>query len=187
MAFLLPIAGAAAGAGAAGTAAVGAAAAGTAAAGISATGIASALGFAGTILSAMGSMQQAKAQQRAAEYNAKIADAEAHAEREAAGAEADDYRRKQRAARASATAERAASGIQLSGTPLLIDEDILGEIDLGAARIGHQGQTRATARENEASLERAKAKNYGKAGKLAMLTGFANAGSSLLGGARSFS
>lgn len=169
MAFLLPVAGAAAGA----------------AGGIGSIG--SILGFAGTILSAVGSMQQAKAQQRAAEYNAKMAEVEAAGERDAASAEADDYRRKQRAARASATAERAASGVQLSGTPLLIDEDILGQIDLGAARIGHQGQVRATGLENEASLERAKAKNYGKAGKLAMLTGFASAGSSLLGGARSFS
>lgn len=168
MAFLLPVAGAAGAAGGIG-------------------GIGSILGFAGTILSAVGSMQQAKAQQRAAEYNAKMAEVEAAGEREAAGAEADDYRRKQRAVRASATAERAASGIQLSGTPLLIDEDILGQIDLGAARIGHQGQTRATGLENEANLERAKAKNYGKAGKLALLTGFAQAGSSLLGGARSFS
>jgi hypothetical protein len=169
MAFLLPIAGAAGGvAGAAG-------------------GLGSILGFAGTILSAVGSMQQAKAQQRASEYNAKMAEVEAAGERDAASAEADDYRRKQRGARAGAIAERAASGVQLSGTPLLIDEDILGEIDLGAARIGHQGQTRATGLENEAKLEKAKAKNYGQAGKLSMLTGFAKAGSSLLGGARSFS
>ena len=133
------------------------------------------VGMAGTVMSAAGAMQQANAQAAAAEYNAKVADNNAKAERDAAAANAEDQRRHGSAQRATSLATRGASGVQLAGTPLLIDSNLVGEIELGAGRIGQQGEAKAIRYQNQAELDRSTAKNYKKSGSL-------SAGASLLGG-----
>lgn len=161
MAFMLPVAGAAGAAGGA------------------AGGLGSIIGLAGSIFSAMGAKAQADAQADAAEYNAEVAEIEAASERSSAAAEAEDIRRSEGRKRSTALAQRGGSGVALTGTPLLIDADILGEIDLSSARIGHAGQLRATSLENQATLDRMQASNYRKAGSI-------SAGASLLSGFGSF-
>jgi len=160
MAFLLPVIGAV----------------GTAAAGSSALAtIGTIAGIGGSVLSAVGSYQQNKSVQVSAKYNARSEEMAAAADRDAASAEAEDRRRRGSAARATALAERGASNVALAGTPLLVDEDIVGEIELDAARTLHRGEAKAIGRENQARLDRASAKSYGRAAPL-------SAGASLLGG-----
>jgi hypothetical protein len=142
-------------------------------------GLGAIVGLAGSFLSAAAAKQQADAQAEAAEYNAKMREIEAASERDTAEAKAEDFRRQEGRKRATAIAQTAASGVTLEGTPLLVDEAIVSEIELGANRLSHQGDTRATGLENQAELDRTKAKNYRKAGSI-------NAGATLLSGFGSF-
>lgn len=137
--------------------------------------IAAVASVAGSVMSAVGAMQQSRAQAASAEYNAKVSDEQAKAARDAAAVEAEDRRRAGMDQRASAIAARGASGIALAGTPLLVDEDILGRIELDAARTRHAGEAKAVQNENQARLDRFTASNYRAAGPL-------SAGASLLGG-----
>jgi hypothetical protein len=132
-------------------------------------------GIAGSVMSAVGASNQAKAQAQAANYNAQQQEIAAAGERDAAAADAEDRRRAGSAQRATAIANRGASGVALAGTPLMVDEDIVGAIELDAARTVHRGEVSATQRENQARLDRASAKGYKKAGPI-------SAGASLLGG-----
>lgn len=137
--------------------------------------IAAVASVAGGVLSGIGQMQAAKAAASADEYNAKAAEMSAKAEKDAAAAEADDKRRQLMGRRATSIAARGASGVTLAGTPLLVDEDVLGEIELDVARTGQKGAARATQLENQATLDRMTARNQRRAGPI-------SAGASLLGG-----
>jgi len=132
-------------------------------------------GVAGSVMSAIGASNQAKGQAQAADYNAKQQDIAAAADRDAAAANAEDARRRGSAARATALADRGASGVALAGTPLMVDEDVFASMELDAARIGQRGEVSATQRENQARLDRATAAGYRKSGPI-------SAGASLLGG-----
>lgn len=137
--------------------------------------IAAVAGVAGAALSGIGAYQQNKAAQASSEYNAEASEMAADAARDAAGAEAEDRRRKLMGQRATAIANRGASGVTFAGTPLLVDEDILGEIELDVMRTGQKGEARATELKNQARLDRMSAKSYGRAAPI-------SAGASLLGG-----
>lgn len=137
------------------------------------------VGLASAGVSAMGQIAAGKAQQRAAEYNAKLAENQAAAERDAAQAEASDYRRSERRGLAAGRTARLASGVTMAGSPLLVDEATTREIALGSARIGHGGMLRGNRLEEEAELDR-------MSGKAAVTESYFRAGSSLLGGAASF-
>ena len=137
--------------------------------------IAAVASIAGGVLGAVGAKQQANAAAESSRYNAKANEMAAAAERDAAAAEADDKRRKLMGQRASAIADRGAAGVAMAGTPLLVDEDILGEIELDVARTGQRGAARATQLENQATLDRMAARNYKRSGSI-------SAGASLLGG-----
>jgi hypothetical protein len=143
--------------------------------------VAMGLSAAGTVVSAIGQNNAGKAEQQAANYNARVAEMNAAAEQDRAGVEADDYRRQQSRKLASSIAARGASGVAIgSGTPLMVSEDVVREIELGASRIGHEGATKANAYRNQATLDRVSGKNARKAGRIA-------AGATLLsGGARAF-
>jgi hypothetical protein len=132
-------------------------------------------GIAGSVMSAVGASNQAKASAQAANYNAQQQEIAAAGERDAASADAEDARRKGSAARATALAQRGASGVALTGTSLLVDEDVVGSIELDASRIAHRGEVSAIQRENQAKLDRASAAGYKKSGPI-------SAGASLLGG-----
>jgi hypothetical protein len=137
--------------------------------------IAAVASVAGSALSAVGALQQSKATAAASTFNAQQADKAAKAERDAAAAEAEDKRRNLMNQRASSIAARGASGVALAGTPLMVDENVLGAIELDVARVGQRGEARAVQYENQAKLDRATARNAKRAGPLA-------AGASLLGG-----
>lgn len=133
-------------------------------------------GVLGSVLSAAGAMQQAQAQAAAAEYNQKVLENQAKQRREAAGAEAKDYRRQEHRKLSAAQTARASTGVVLSaGSPLMIDEAAVREIALGSNRNIYQGQVEGTRLENEAELEGMKADYAKQAGYIA-------AGSSLLSG-----
>lgn len=113
-----------------------------------------------------------EARAEADEFNATVAQQLAGSEIERAGAEAGDFRKAQNARRASARAVQAASGIALEGSPMMVDEAVFSEIELGAQRIVHGGNVAATRLENQARLlrrsgafERETAKNLRDAGR----------------------
>jgi hypothetical protein len=138
------------------------------------------LGMLGSIQQAKGIKAEAEANANAAEYNAKVSEINRRAEMDKGATEHDDYERKMDRERAKSIAARGASGVTLAGTPLLVDEDVVNEIALGAARSGYDSSVKATAYGNQANLDRASAKNFRSAGRTA-------AGATLLSGAaRSF-
>lgn len=86
-----------------------------------------------------GAENAAKAAEARAEadvFNAGVADRTAESVIRAGAADANDYRARQNARLASTRAVRAASGVQLTGSALLVDETLVNEIELGAERIG---------------------------------------------------
>jgi hypothetical protein len=142
-------------------------------------GVAAIFGLLGAGVSAIGSISAGKAAQDAAEYNAKVAEQQAAQERDAAQAEASDYRRSERRGQASSRVARLASGVTMAGSPLLVDEAMAREIALGSARTGYAGSVNANRYENEAELER-------MSGDAAASASYFRAGTSLLSGASSF-
>lgn len=102
------------------------------------------------VIGAVGAMQQAEAQARAAEYNAKIqernaliADQNRKAAIETADVAASDQRRDSRRVMAQMRAAYGASGLELAGSPLDVLEDTALEQELGAQRIEFEGRLRA--------------------------------------------
>jgi hypothetical protein len=147
----------------------------------------------GTALSAVGAIAQgaaaeraAEAEARAAEFNARIAEQQAAREREAAAVEAEDFRRREGAKRATARAARGASGVTMAGSPLLVDEATVREIALGSSRLINQGAVRGTRLEQDAELSRMSGRTARQRGKNARTAGFINAGTTLLSGASDF-
>ena len=138
------------------------------------SGIEAIFGLVGGIVSAMGAIQQGKAEAAAAEFNAKAAEQQAQAEREAAAAEASDFRRLEGRKVAMARAGRGATGVTMAGSPLLVDEATVREVAVGAARVSHAGAVRSNSLLNESDLYKMRADNARKASYFA-------AGTSLLG------
>lgn len=134
-----------------------------------------ALSAVGTVLSAAGSIAAGQAQAEAAEFNAEVAEQQAAAERDAAASEAKDFRRREMRQVSAARAARLATGVTLAGSPLLVDSSTVREIALGSSRLRHAGEMRGNRLDNEAQLERARAKS-------AVTASYLQAGSSLLGG-----
>ncbi len=132
-------------------------------------------GIASAGLAGVSAYQEKKAGEAAATYNAQASDMAAAAELDAAAVEAQDRRRKLEGQRATSLAARGASGVAFAGTPLMVDEDMLGEIELDIARIGQRGAAKATQYENQATLDRMTARNNRRAAPV-------SAGASLLGG-----
>ena len=129
----------------------------------------------GTGLSVAGKLAEGESEERAAKYNVEVARNQAVSEKEAAAAEAQDYRRRESRAAAASRAIRASQGVTMAGSPLLVEEDAVREAALGAARITHAGMVRATGYENDARL-------YRMRGRAARTTSYIRAGSSLLTG-----
>lgn len=77
----------------------------------------------------------------------------------------------------------AKSGVTMSGTPLLVAEDITGQSELDALTIRYNGQMRASNERFQASVAKAQASNVVKGGYMSAVgsilggvAGFANAG-----------
>ena len=133
-------------------------------------------GVLGSVVSAVGSIVQGNAAKAAAERNAENLELQAKSEREAAAAEASDYRRMERRKLSYAQAMRASQGVALgAGSPLLVTEDTVRNIALGAGRLGHAGVVKGVRLSNEAEMERYR-------GKMEQQAGYFGAGASLLSG-----
>lgn len=89
---------------------------------------------------ALGSISQGVAAQRAAEFNAQQLEQEARLARETAAQEEADFRRKARLIKGSQRAGYGAAGvISTEGSPLLVQEDFAREAELEARRIRFAG------------------------------------------------
>lgn len=132
-------------------------------------------GIFGSVLGAIGAIAQGQAEARAAEYNAELMEQQARQAREAASAEAQDFKRLEHRKLAASTAARGAMGVAQAGSPLMVDDAVVREIALGASRLTYAGQVKSTRFQNEAELERIRGKN-------AKIASYFGAGTSLLSG-----
>ena len=103
-------------------------------------------------ISAAGAIQAGKAQADAQKFNATLARQQAEREREIAGQQAADFRRRAGRRLATARALRAGSGVTIEGTPLLVQESRAADSELGARRIEASGASAATREETRANL-----------------------------------
>lgn len=140
--------------------------------------VAAGAAVAGAGVGAVGAIQQGKAAQSAAEFNAKVGMQQAGREREIAGLQAEQFSRSQQALLSRARAARLASGVSFQGTPALLDEQAVDEIAYNEALIRAGGEVKATRIEQDAALSR-----FG--GQSARMSGMFRAGGSLLQGAYS--
>ncbi len=86
------------------------------------------------------------------EHREEIARQQAKRERQAGLAEADDFRRRNSRLLATSRANRAGSGVSAMGSPLLVEETLAGEIELGALRTQNARETNRTSLLNQANL-----------------------------------
>ena len=147
-----------------------------AAAGGAASGIGTALSVIGTLAGVAGSISAGKAAENTANYNAKVAENNATAERQRAAYEASITRDRVKQVMGAQRAAAASSGLDVqSGTPVAVLGDTAksGELDVLARLYG--GESQATALQNDATMFRAQGKAQKKASMI-------NAGTSLLTG-----
>ena len=138
--------------------------------------IAIAASAAGTALSVVGSIQQGKAAQQQANYQAAVARQQAERERLIAASNEKDFRRQQSFLMAKRRAAMGASGVEATtGSPLLVSEDFAGETELQALRIRNTGEVGYTRLQQQAGL-------YELSGANARRAGYFRAGSALLSG-----
>lgn len=131
----------------------------------------------GAVTSAVGVIQQGRAAQSQANFQAGIARQQAERERQQAASDEDEFRRRQSRVLAARRAALGASGVEAAaGSPLLVSEDFAGEVELNALRIRSGGELRATRAEQQADLLRLK-------GRQARTAGFVRGGSLLVSGA----
>jgi len=127
-------------------------------------------------IGAAGAIHQGKATQAAAEFNAATLTQQAAREKEIAELQANQFSQAQQRLRSGMLAKRVASGVQITGSPLLVDEDAVDEIAFNEALIRAGGEVKATRLQQQADLERF-------SGGSARISGMFRAGGSLLQGA----
>lgn len=140
------------------------------------SGIAGALSVLGTLAGVVGSVASGVSANNVAQYNAKVAENNAKAERERAAYEAGITRDRVRQVVGAQRAAGAASGLDItSGTPVAVlgDSAKAGELDV-LSRL-YSGESAAIAYQNDAERMRAE-------GRAQQTAGFINAGTSLLSG-----
>lgn len=135
----------------------------------------------GTVISAVGSMQQGRAQQQAANYEASQLEQNAQQERAASQRQAMEQRRQGRLAQSRGLALAAASGAGASDPGVL---DIMGDIDAEgeyrALTALYEGEERARGRQTQANLRRYEGKAAKRAGNMqAMSTVLSSGGKTL--------
>lgn len=129
-----------------------------------------------TTVSAVAQVQRGQQQKKMANFQAAQADADAHAEVEAGQVRADKVRKQLKAARGAAATDFAASGVKIgTGTPLVIDQEIVDDNEENALQEILYGSRKGTRLEQEASGLRL-------AGKNAEREGFMGAAGSVLSG-----
>ena len=139
-------------------------------------GVETVLAIAGAGLAAGGSLFKGQATKQAADYNAAVDNQRSAEEIDQANASTQDYVRKGSDTETSAVASQGATGVTGSGSPLMVDEDTVRQVALGAARTLQGGELRAGRLQDDATLQRMKGDN-------AVTASYLDAGSSLLTGA----
>lgn len=134
------------------------------------------MGIAGSVMSAGGSLFKGQATKQASDYNAAVDNQRSAEEIDQANASTQDYIRKGSDTETSAVASQGATGVTGSGSPLMVDENTVRQVALGAARTLQGGQLRANRLQDDATLQRMKGDN-------AVTASYLDAGSSLLTGA----
>ena len=129
----------------------------------------------GGIMGAKGMNNAERALQRVAEYNAQVAEREAVVLARAKAAEETNLRRQSDRLIATQTVATAASGIEMSGSPLQAVADTYFNTEKEAAKIQYASSIEQMAKQSQASLTRAE----GRAQATALRT---QAQQSLLGG-----
>lgn len=112
----------------------------------------------GGVMSYKGSMAQARQQQQIAEYNAKLAENEAII---AARAKVDEEERLRKQSERLAGTQRvttAASGIEMSGSPLQALADTYFSMEKDALRIQYASDIEQTQKQSEATMARLEGK-----------------------------
>lgn len=140
--------------------------------------IAAAASAAGTVVSAVGAIQQGNAAKAAAQYNATVARQNAEAARADAAANAARQERAARIRRGQNIAAAAASGVALEGSVLDIMEDNAIEEELDRLTILQRGEVDAAGLLAGAGMQDIR-------GRAAQRAGFMSAGATLLSGASS--
>lgn len=131
-----------------------------------------------TAVTAYGMYQQGQQQKAAGKYNAKVAENQATAAKQAAAVREEQHRERVRRLAGTQRAVSGASGIEEAGSPLLVMADTLEQAELDAQRIRYGGEVSATGFESQARLARFQGDQAARAGTI-------GAGSTLLSGAAS--
>jgi len=130
----------------------------------------------GAALSAASAIQQGQIASKQANAQAALMQQQADRVIEIGKQDEEDYRRKASREMASRRAILGGSGVEIgSGSPLLVSEDMAGEIELQARRLRAGAGAEATNLRNQAALTR-----WG--GQAEKRSSFVRAGASLLGG-----
>lgn len=131
-----------------------------------------------TAIGVYSAYQQGQAQQKAAKDNAKAAENQATATRNAAMVREQQHRERIRHLAGTQRAVAGASGLEEAGSPLLVMADTLEQAELDAQRIRYGGEVSATGFEAQSRLSRFQGDQASRAGMI-------GAGSTLLSGAAS--
>lgn len=147
----------------------------TSGAGLAAAGLGDvALAAAG--LGAAGAIREGQSRKMAADFNASVQRQMAEREEAIGKLSAEQFSRDASRNLATTRVARLASGVTMSGTPLLVDEAAVDEIAFNEALIKQGAEVKATRLRQQAELDQ-----FG--GRSARLSGMFRAGSSLLEGA----
>jgi hypothetical protein len=137
-----------------------------------AQGISLVSGIAGTAMSAGTEAGQFEEKAAVDLFNAKVAEQEARSEMETAEGDAIDFRRAQSARVAASRAVAAGSGFTLEGSPIMVDQAALAEIELGVQRVLHTGRSKAAALRTESTLLKRRAQTSRTSAGLTRQAGF---------------
>jgi len=113
-----------------------------------------------------------------ADYNAKVAEQNALAEKDKASYDENIHRDNVRKLLSTQRALYGKSGVDMTGSPLLVMEDTAAKSEIDALAIRHGGDIAAAQQRSAATLSKMRGKN-------AQTAGYIGAGSSLLSGASS--
>ena len=116
-------------------------------------------------------------------YNSKLAERRAEAERKQAILEAKQHRRKSKQLLARQKSLIGASGVEMEGSPLLVAEDTAGQLAIEEAQIRQMGIRRVGAFKSQSVLDTLSAASAKSRGDSAYKAGLLGAGSSILSGA----
>lgn len=140
--------------------------------------IAAAAAVASAGVGTAGAIQSGKSQEDMAEYNAAVATEDAKAAKYKAGYDEQAHRDQVRKTLSAQRAAYGASGVDMTGSPLLVMEDTAQQGELDALAIRYGGDV-------EASRQRSAANLYRMQGSSAKTSSYYQAGSTLLSGASS--